>query len=52
MSYVVRGYGKDTDVVGSAAAYGFGVKILIPFFQKLRTYLVRITRMRVEEVQK
>jgi hypothetical protein len=46
------GYGRDTDVVGGVAAYGFGRKVLVPFFKKLRTYLTKVTRVKHEEVQK
>lgn len=52
MSIPAYGYGRDEDVVGGASAYGFGVNILVPFFTKLRTFLVRMTRTREEEVRK
>lgn len=52
MSISTYGIGVDTDVIGGASAYGFGVKILIPFFTKAKEFLVRMTRIREEEVQK
>ena len=51
MSLAAHGYGKS-NVVGGVAAHGFGIKVVVPFFQKLRTFLVKITRMRMEEVRK
>lgn len=52
MNLPTYGYGVDTDVIGSASVYGFGVRILVPFFQKVRAFALKITRIEHRTVKK